>query len=418
MLEVIYRLLEMAALVLCLHSLSGQKPKLDIYNVGFIAVELAFMQMIQDKIVSKQMYFAVYLIYFIYAYVKFNDTLKITVIKCILTTLIISGLQVAGYIPITFLNIIVANENIVVIAINFVILMLLFITRNSDKYKKAVEFCTSKDWILRGSILACTAIIIYNMYSLKESYDIKVDIFVLICVFMSMLLIFLYRWQKALYELERKEQEIQITNLYNDAFEELIKTIRGRQHDFHNQIDAIYSSHLLAKSLEELIEIQKKHCDNVIYENRFSKVLNCTKNSTLAGFIYTKFVQAEQNGIEIEYHVAFVGNTAISIYDLVEIIGILMDNAMEALSDNDLLKKIIFELQDCDGLNLKIRNPVANISNGNIEMLFKDGYSTKGTDRGIGLSKIKEYQKKYKYNLLARLDDENEWIEFQIVENT
>ena len=66
MFEVIYRLLEMLALVLCLHSLSGEKVKLDIYNVGFIVIELTFMQMIRDEIVSKQLYFAVYLIYFVY----------------------------------------------------------------------------------------------------------------------------------------------------------------------------------------------------------------------------------------------------------------------------------------------------------------------------------------------------------------
>ena len=88
MFEVIYRLLEMLALVLCLHSLSGEKVKLDIYNVGFIVIELTFMQMIRDEIVSKQLYFAVYLIYFVYAYVKFKDTIQRTILKCMLVIII------------------------------------------------------------------------------------------------------------------------------------------------------------------------------------------------------------------------------------------------------------------------------------------------------------------------------------------
>ena len=67
MFEVAYRLFEMAALVLCVHNLSGKKVKADIHNIGFIAVELTFMQMIQDGIVSKHMYFVVYLIGFVYA---------------------------------------------------------------------------------------------------------------------------------------------------------------------------------------------------------------------------------------------------------------------------------------------------------------------------------------------------------------
>ena len=44
MFEVAYRLFEMAALVLCVHNLSGKKVKADIYNTGFIALQLTFMR--------------------------------------------------------------------------------------------------------------------------------------------------------------------------------------------------------------------------------------------------------------------------------------------------------------------------------------------------------------------------------------
>ena len=53
MLEITYRLFEMLALVVCLHSLNGEKLKIDVYNVGFVGIEMAFMQMIQEGIVSK-----------------------------------------------------------------------------------------------------------------------------------------------------------------------------------------------------------------------------------------------------------------------------------------------------------------------------------------------------------------------------
>lgn len=69
------------ALVVCLHSLNGEKLKIDVYNVGFVGIEMAFMQMIQEGIVSKGMYFVIYLIYFIYAYLKFGDSVKRTVSK-------------------------------------------------------------------------------------------------------------------------------------------------------------------------------------------------------------------------------------------------------------------------------------------------------------------------------------------------
>lgn len=409
----------MLALVLCLHSLSGEKAKPDIYNVGFIAMELAFMQMIQEGIVSKQMYFAVYLLYFVYAYIKFNDGIKRTMLKCLLVTIIIGGLQIIVYIAMFLLSPIIDNEIVTVVTINTVILLFLFFTRKSRKYERIVEFCSSNDWILRICILVCIGIIVYCMYSLKSSDVLEIDIFILFLILMSIVFIFAQRWQKSVSELAKKEKELEITNLYNGVFEELITTIRRRQHDFHNQIEAVYSMHLTAKSLEELVDMQKEYCDNLVYENRYSKVLGCTNNSTLAGFIYTKFINAEKHGIEVDYKVIYTGNIPISVYDLVEIIGILMDNAIEALAESELTKKIIFGLKDYEGLDLSIKNPVSGITNGDVEKFFQNGYTTKASGSGIGLSKIKEYQKKYKYNICASIQktDDGDWLEIRLVEN-
>lgn len=419
MFEVIYRLLEMLALVLCLHSLSGEKVKLDIYNVGFIVIELTFMQMIRDEIVSKQLYFAVYLIYFVYAYVKFKDTIQRTILKCMLVIIINVCLQMIIYIPMSFINYIIPSESVIIVCINAVMLIILFLTRNNSKYTNVVELCAKKDWVSRMCLLLCIAIMVYCMFSIKISSVIEIDTFILISLFMSMFMIFLYRWQEFTYEMERKDREIKMTNLYNGVFEEMIETIRRRQHDFHNQIDAVYSLHLTSDSLEELVDAQREYCDNLIYENRYTKVLGCIHNSILSGFIYSKFTKAEQRGIEIEFNVSFTENTKISIHDLIEIIGIFIDNSIEAVAGSELIKKIVFELNDYKGLNLCVKNAVADISNKDIEKFFEKGYTTKESGRGIGLSKIKEYQKKYNYSIYARLvkQKEIEWLELKIIEN-
>ncbi len=418
MFEVAYRLFEMAALVLCVHNLSGKKVKADIHNIGFIAVELTFMQMIQDGIVSKHMYFVVYLIGFVYAYIKFNDTIKRTILKCLLTTLIICGLQIVFYIPMYFLSFFIKDETAIVFIINLAIFLLLFITRKSKKYKQVADFCASKDWILRICIFFCATIVVYCMFTIKQNNLIKIDVYILFSIFMIIFLIFLYRWQKSIYELDKKDREIKFSNLYNDVFKELIETTRRRQHDFHNQIDAIYGMHLTANSLEELIEMQKEYCDTLVYENRYTKVLGCSNNSTLTGFLYTKFTNAEKRGIEVDYNVVFTENTSISVYDLVEIIGILMDNAIEYLEESELPKKIIFALNDLEGLNLSVKNSVRDIGNNEVAQFFKKGFTTKETGSGIGLSKIKEYQKKYNYDICVEIKEKenNEWLGIQIVE--
>ena len=417
MLEITYRLFEMLALVVCLHSLNGEKLKIDVYNVGFVGIEMAFMQMIQEGIVSKGMYFVIYLIYFIYAYLKFGDSVKRTVLKCLLVIIIAGVLQMVVYIPAYFLSGFIKNESIIAFFINFTVLAILLLTAKSGIYPKIVDVFINRDWILKINVVICFCIVMYYVISLKESNYIKIDIFVLMIIFMTMFIIFIYRWQKSMYKLNQHKRELQITNLYNGVFEEMINTMRNRQHDFNNQIDAIYSTHLTATSLEELIESQKKYCDNVLYENRFAKVLSCTKNSILAGFIYTKFIEAENRNIDVQYDIAYTNICEIGIYDLVDIIGILLDNAIEAVTIKGVPGKIVFELRDGDGLRLLVKNPIVNISNGEIEKFFQKGYSTKGEGHGIGLNKIVELQKKYKYDVCAYIDNYSDldWIKIGII---
>ena len=417
MLEITYRLFEMLALVVCLHSLNGEKLKIDVYNVGFVGIEMAFMQMIQEGIVSKGMYFVIYLIYFIYAYLKFGDSVKRTVLKCLLVIIIVGVLQMVVYITAYFFSVFIKNESIIAFFINFMVLAILLLTAKSGIYPKIVDVFINRDWILKINVVICFCIVMYYVISLKASNYIKIDIFVLMIIFMTMFIIFIYRWQKSMYELNQHKKELQITNLYNGVFEEMINTIRNRQHDFNNQIDAIYATHLTATSLEELIESQKKYCDNVLYENRFAKVLNCTKNSILAGFIYTKFIEAENRNIDVQYDIAYTNIGEIGIYDLVDIIGILLDNAIEAVTIKGVPRKIVFELRDGDGLRLLVKNPVMNISNGEIEKFFRKGYSTKGEGHGMGLNKIVELQKKYKYDVCAYIDNYSDldWIQIGII---
>ena len=202
MFEVAYRLFEMAALVLCVHNLSGKKVKADIHNTGFIALQLIFMQIIQDGVVSKQMYFVIYLNYFIYIYIKFKDSIKKTTLKFMLSVIMIVSLQMLIYIPASFLNYIIPKEEFIILVINATMFLVLFLTRNSSKYKKIVDLCSKKDWVLRAIFCLWVAIMIYCIFSLKISKVINIDIFILVILFITMFSVFLFRWQKSMYEIE------------------------------------------------------------------------------------------------------------------------------------------------------------------------------------------------------------------------
>ena len=72
MLERIYWLLEIISLVICISSIYGVKIKTDIKTVVWIAIEVTFMGMLDREVITTKSYFVIYVLYILYAYIKFK----------------------------------------------------------------------------------------------------------------------------------------------------------------------------------------------------------------------------------------------------------------------------------------------------------------------------------------------------------
>ena len=84
----------------------------------------------------------------------------------------------------------------------------------------------------------------------------------------------------------------------------------------------------------------------------------------------------------------------IQVYEIIELIGVLFDNAIEALQEKKN-KKLILKLVNTDrGFMIEIANISRVYMNNEIENFWTYGYSTKGENRGIGLVRAKEIVKK------------------------
>lgn len=68
MIERVYWILEILAIIICLSSLNGRKLKINLYDAVFIAGDILLMQLIHDGIISRQVNFLIYLWCIVYAY--------------------------------------------------------------------------------------------------------------------------------------------------------------------------------------------------------------------------------------------------------------------------------------------------------------------------------------------------------------
>ena len=102
-------------------------------------------------------------------------------------------------------------------------------------------------------------------------------------------------------------------------------------------------------------------------------------------------------------------------YLLIEVLGILLDNATEAVENkkSDKLVKLAI-LQNENTYSIKIANAANYVSYEEIDSWFELGKSSKGDARGIGLYRVKQICSENDCNLLICniLQENINWIEF------
>lgn len=231
------------------------------------------------------------------------------------------------------------------------------------------------------------------------------------------LLLFIWGYQEK--ENQKKAKELQMYELYNKAFEEVIRTIRSNQHEFRNQINAIKCMKYAVNDKNELLLEQEKYCDYLLKNSEMSDLLKLNAEPALIGFLYAKFSTAVEKHIVIAHTVNAINiREKIPCYDMIEIVGILFDNAVEAIENSNCNnRKIIFKLIEIEKeIILEVSNVSRIYTNNEIEKFLTYGFSTKGKNRGIGLERVKMIIKHINATLLIQnnIYDEENYLSFII----
>ena len=199
----------------------------------------------------------------------------------------------------------------------------------------------------------------------------------------------------------RREKE-QYENLkeYTTQIETMYQSIRAFKHDYVNILTSI-AGYLEAEKYEEL---NTYFNDNILKESRkltqddFKlNMLSNIKEPGLKGLISSKLIYAHEIGIKVVIDILDeVEEFYINIFDLNRIMGIFLDNAIEAANECKENKEIRFNvIKEEKAVVITLMNTfeVDEVDINNIE---KNGYSTKGENRGLGLYNVKEILKKYR----------------------
>lgn len=235
-------------------------------------------------------------------------------------------------------------------------------------------------------------------YYLIQFYNDTVPFYITIISSIMLLLYFiisLYSLIKST-KLEMAQQDLEETKLYNKTLTILHDNMRCFKHDFNNILQAI-GGYIQINDMEGLKKYYKqilKDCDKV--NNLYVLSPDVINNPAIYSILASKYYLADSKGITISLDVFLdLNDLKMQIYEFTRILGILLDNAIEASSECD--EKII---------NITIRNEenkhrqVLIISNTypnkdvDTEKIYEKAYTTKPNNTGLGLWEVRKILKK------------------------
>lgn len=200
-------------------------------------------------------------------------------------------------------------------------------------------------------------------------------------------------------KLELTTRDLEETKLYNQSLIILHDSVRGFKHDFHNILQAI-GGYIDKKDLDGLEKYYSQlvtDCQRV--NNLTSLSPETINNPAIYGILASKYLRADELGIQINLEVFLnLNKINMKIYEFTRILGILMDNAIEASSECD--EKIIkLEIRKDFNVNRQILIVENTYNNKDVDTdkIFEKGYTSKTdtkSQHGLGLFEVRQILKK------------------------
>lgn len=237
--------------------------------------------------------------------------------------------------------------------------------------------------ILGISVIFINSYII-SIYHFNFSTTVKVIMILSLLVYFVFSMYSILRTNK----LEQTAKDLETEKIYNKTLSILHDNIRCLKHDFNNIVQVI-GGYIDLNDMNGL----NKYYQSLLKECKLNNNLNLLNpqtinNPSIYSLLNNKYYQALQYGITMNFEIfSDLSTINFNIYEFTRILGILLDNAIEAA--NETTEKII-EIQfksDSKKQLFIIENSCAD-NNISTTKIFEKGYSTKKNNSGIGLWKV------------------------------
>lgn len=415
MLDQLGMILEVLSVIVCLHRMYQRKIRADIRTIALAVGCAAVFIVVNECSLNPEWTIIAYGLTIGYCIRQFGDRFFGGLCSTVITLILLAAMQFIYAFFIDFTGLKRLPNSVL---INVMVLMSCIWVLPKCKLFEIQEYVRKRKIFFLtviGFVLCSTLVLQYQQRILREVHS---DMFIVAIPAILLLIWLAGKLGTSQKENQEMEKELNITHSMERKYEELMKTVRLRQHGYKNHLAAILSTHATCKSYDKLVKAQREYCGSMIQENKYND-LPSLGDRVFTGFLYGKFQIMEEQGVRLKYEISGkLHPGAAPVYYLIEVTGILLDNAAEAvkMGEHDERKGEIFFCfyETADRYGLSVRNPWPYVTYCEIESWFQMGKSTKGEDRGSGLYYVRYLCEQKNWSIICRnrqIEEEN-WIEF------
>ncbi len=287
---------------------------------------------------------------------------------------------------------------IYMISYTLIALVCVYLVRFLVKLLKKSYLFFNKFYIIIISLFLILSIVVLYLYTQKFYLDTQglrlfAYVFLAILLFLILCIIIItYTTQREL-RYKRNMQEIETYYEYTLQIESINNEMRKFRHDYVNILTTM-SEYIRENDMTGLKEYFNENIVPMKDNLQMNSIkINGTENlkvRAIKGLVTTKILQAQEKNIPISIEVPeLVEHIEMNTIDLSRIIGIIIDNAIEASEDlKDALIRIAFINTENSVMFIVMNKCKEDIPR--IHELFQERFSTKGENRGLGLTTLKE----------------------------
>lgn len=374
-------LMEILSAVLVIHALKKDVPINKKNLVLLFVVETIFYTIGNYFTLPEIVSYGGFIFFYLYVRLSYENDFLRSLVLLIIGFVIAITLEVITALMANYLGLEDRPVLFSLFASSFLLILSIIICKFLPLYKIMELF---ERWDTAYAIVSFLSMAVFVPLTAKKiATSLYIDDYVYIFICIAVMWVLISQIQK--YKTEDK-----IRKQYYDGYAEVISQIRKSQHKFKNQMGVVLSLCETCHSYEELVESQKDYMGR-LKQCELPNDAIVLEEPAVVALIYDKLMEAYEENIEVESEfLCSLAKTKVSDIVWVDVLGVVLDNAIEAIRELGKPGKIWISFKEEKGkVKVEIDNTYRPVDFNEVKNFYADGYTTKGKGHGIGLHHIK-----------------------------